>query len=532
MQKRLTLLLAAALLGVIGLAPVLVMVAKSFLVDGALGLNAYREIWASDGRQFLLMGHSILLSLYVTSLAAGVGVPLGVLFGKTDLPFRRAFMAIFAAPLLIPPYVIAVAWVAVVGSNGWIDRLLTPEAARQLSSALFGLHGCALVLTTAYMPVVMLLTVAYLGAVNPRLEEAGRLVSRWPGVLRAITLPLIGPALLFAAILVFLLTLGEIGVPSYLRFPVYPVETMTQFAAFYDFSAATAAAVPLLLITLAVLALERGALSRKITELRTVAFGGTGPQIPLGRWRPPLFALVFIFMLITVALPLAVLIDQSASLSAYAEALLRAGGSIGRSVLFAAIGASLLTVLGFFWGYLIYHRMPRLWRSVDALTLFLFVLPGSVVGIGLISLWNTPLTNFIYGAPAIIILGYLAQYAVLPTRMTAAAMERIPLSFERAAQLAGADWFMTLRRITLPLAGRGLAAAWAVGYVFCLRDLSISMVVYPPGSETLPVRIMTLMANGAPSLIAALCVILIAATLLPFGAVAMWLSSFGPRLRA
>ena len=65
------------------------------------------------------------------------------------------------------------------------------------------------------------------------------------------------------------------------------------------------------------------------------------------------------------------------------------------------------------------------------------------------------------------------------------------------------------------LAKRGLIGAWIIAYIFCLRDLGITLVVYPPGFDTLPVRILTLMANGTPSLIAALCVILIAVTLLP-----------------
>src|SRR3979411_726206 len=69
-------------------------------------------------------------------------------------------------------------------------------------------------------------------------------MSRWPSVLWRITLPLIARAILFAAVLVFLLTLGEVGVPTFLRCPVYPHQILTQFAAFYDFSAATAAANP------------------------------------------------------------------------------------------------------------------------------------------------------------------------------------------------------------------------------------------------------------------------------------------------
>ena len=104
----------------------------------------------------------------------------------------------------------------------------------------------------------------------------------------------------------------------------------------------------------------------------------------------------------------------------------------------------------------------------------------------------------------------------------AASLQRIPLSLERAADLSGADWFMTLRTIVAPLAKRGLTATWIIAYIFCLRDVGITTVVYPPGSNTLPVCTLTLMANGTPSLISALCVILIMAMLLPLLVVALW----------
>jgi iron(III) transport system permease protein len=530
LEKRLTLAAAAALLAVIGPLPLLTMVTGSFFVDGSFSLKAYQPLWESGRQQWVLMGHSVLLSVWVTFLATIVGVPLGILLGKTDLPFRRALTVLLTVPLLLPPYVIAVAWFGVLGSGGWISSL-APDASGSLSAAFFGLYGCTGVLFTAFVPIVILLTIAYLGAVNTRLEDAGRLVSRWPGVLWHITLPLIAPAILFASVLVFLLTLGEVGVPTYLRYRVYPVETLTQFAAFYDFSAATAAAIPLLLVTLAILAMEYGTLHKQVSELRSVTFGGTRVTIKLGPWRIPLLGIVFVWGVVTVALPLAVLIAQSSSLGAYADAFARASGSILRSLVFAVVGASLLTLVGFLCGYLIHSRTLPIWRGVDALTLFLFTLPGTVVGIGLVSLWNTPMSNFIYRTPAIIILGYLAQYAVLPTRMTSAILDRIPRSLEQAAQLCGASWFMTLRDIVVPLAQRGLIAAWLISYVFCLRDLGVTTVVYPPGSDTLPVRILTLMANGTPSLIAALCVILIAVTLFPLGAVALWSRHHGLRSR-
>ena len=89
MQKRLTLVAAAILLALIGLLPVLMMVANSFFVDGVFSLKAYRALLASGRQQWVLMGHSLLLSSGVAFFATMVGVPLGVLLAKTDLPFRR-----------------------------------------------------------------------------------------------------------------------------------------------------------------------------------------------------------------------------------------------------------------------------------------------------------------------------------------------------------------------------------------------------------------------------------------------------------
>jgi len=97
---------------------------------------------------------------------------------------------------------------------------------------------------------------------------------------------------------------------------------------------------------------------------------------------------------------------------------------------------------------------------------------------------------------------------------------------EEAARVAGAGWFRRMALIVAPLARRGLFAGWIVGYVFSMRDTGITMLVYPAGHDTLPVRIFTLMANGRPDLIAALCVVMIAATLLPAG-----ILSAIPRLR-
>ncbi len=422
--------------------------------------------------------------------------------------------------MLIPPYITAISWFYILGREGLINRLLGPSPAEITSTWLFGLPGCALVLFSTFLPIVILLTVTYLKTINPRLEEAGRLVAGWPGVLKTITIPLILPGVLLAVMLVFLLSLGEFSVPAFLRYNVFPVESFTQFSAFLNFGAATVAAIPLAIVTFVVLALESHFLREKTYQVRPAHGTAFTEKIQLGRNRNWLFALTALLCFVIVLLPSLVLVGQSLSVNAYSLAMARAGDSLVRSLIYAAIGASVLTVIGFFIGYLVQTRTLPFWRTADSLTIFLFAWPSTVIGIGLISLWNRSWTNFIYATPVIIIIGYIAQYAAITGRITVSMLTQIPPSMEEAAQVAGSGWFRRMALIVAPLAKRGLVAAWLVGFIFCLRDTGISMIVYPPGLDTLPVRTFTLMANAPVGLTSALCVIMIFAALLPVGILA------------
>ncbi len=516
MAKRVVLFLAALLLIIVGFLPLGVMLVRSLMVGGRVSLAVYQAL-LNSGREWNLLGHSFILSFLTATLTTLVGLPLGILFGRTDMPFRRLFPVLFTFPLLIPPYITAVSWVALLGRDGFLSRVLSPDAVKAVSAWLFGLPGCVMVLFSAFLPVVILLTMAYLKTIDPSVEEAGRLVAGWPRVLGKITLPLLLPGILFASLLVFLLTLGEYGVPSLLRYRVFAVESFTQFSAFYDFNAATAAATPLLAVTAFILLLERVFLGRRVFHMEPAPGSEYALVVKLGSFGKWLAVLTGLLCLFVVVLPFSVLFLRSLSASVYKEAFLRAGDSLLRSVLYAAVGASALTVLGFFLGYLVQTRAFRFWRAIDSLTVFLFALSGAVTGIGLISLWNRPLTNFVYGTPVIIILGYLARYIVIPHRVTVSILGQIPPSMEEAAEVAGASWLQRVGLVVIPLAKRGLAAGWLIGYIFCLRDMGITMLVYPPGHDTFPVRIFTLMANGSPELIAALCVLMAGITLVPLG---------------
>ena len=529
MRTRQIILTAVTLvLGIVGLAPIVVMFARSLMGDGGFSLEGYRKLLTTE-RSWQLLGNSLELALLTALLSTLVGLPLGLLLGKTDLPLRRVFVMLFTLPLVIPPYITAVSWANVLGPQGLAAGLWGEPTARVIGGLLFGLPGCVLVLVSTFMPAILLATLTFVRTVNPGLEEAARLSARPLRVLWDITIPLIRPGVLLAATLVFLLALGELGVPMFLRYNVFPVESFAQFSAFYNFGAATAAAVPLAVLTFVVLGVEWFVLREKSQALRPVPAGGATMVVQLGRHCVCLFGLVSILCALVVVAPLLSLLVQAGSLEAYLRALHAVRDSLLHSLLLAAIGATGLTVLGFFVGYLIHTRALPIWRAVDAGTVLLFALPSTVIGMGLIVLWNRPSTNFIYATPLMILLGYLAQYTALTGRVTVAGLALVPPSMEEAAASAGAGWIRRLGLIVLPLLKHALLSGWLIAYIFCLRDTGISMLVYPPGYDTLAVRIFTLMANGAPDLIAAACVLMIATTVLPLVGVALVVRTQGRR---
>lgn len=516
--------LIAVLLVGLGLSPLVDIFAQSLFVNGRFSLDLFQNLFASTQTRHLLIT-SLSIAGLVTLLSLLVGLPLGILLGKSDVPGRPLLITLFTIPLLIPPYVQAVAWFHLLGRQGWVSRWLGSGDWKAGSDFLFSLGGCAWILFSCYMPILMLLTIAFIRSVNPRLEEAALLAAKWPRVLSRITLPLILPGIILGMLLIFLLSLGEFGVPLFLRINVFPVETFTQFSAYYDFGAAAAAAAPLALIALVAIFAEGLLLEKETVHVRIGSGDDSCIAMELGKLGKWITVALWILALAMVIVPLSALLSESATVHAWRTAIAQGWDSIFRSLVFAAIAASLLTFLGFLTGYLIHVQGLRIWRVLDTLTILLFALPSTVIGIGMIGVWNRPFTNFVYATPIILILGYVIQYWVLPSRITLAALSRIPPSMEEAAQVIGVSWTKRITGIVMPLVKTDLGVAWLVAYIFCLRDTGISMLVYPPGMDPLTVRIFTLMANGEPAMIAALCVLLVVVSLVPFGLI-QWVGRY------
>jgi len=501
--------------GMIAVLPLLVVLSMSFFQKGEFTLALYKQILFSPG-QGRLLANSVWLAGCTTLLSAGVGIPLGLLLSKTDLPWKKTLVFLFSIPLILPPYIMAISWFHVLGRGGLVEQLFGASAASFTSDLLFGLPGCVLVLTSTFMPLVMLLTMAFIRTVHPRLEEAARLVTGWVTILGRITLPVILPGILLGMMLVFLLSMGEFGVPMFLRYDVFAVESFTHFSAFYNTEAAVATAVPLMVVTLLLVVLERLTLRKRTYRLQFTETGKEALVIPLRskKWVLPLLITLWLFM---EGVPLTALFAESASWLAYKQAISSGGDALIRSLLLATAGATVLLLMGILMGYTIHKKRLPFWQSADTATLLMFAMPSTIIGIGLATLWNRSSLGLVYGSFLIILFGYIAKYTLLTSRTCVSAFGQIAQSQEEAARMTGAGWFARMWHIILPLAGRGLFVAWFIGFLFCMRDLGITMMVYPAGFETLPVHTFTMMANGPPSQIAALCMLMVFAVLVPTG---------------
>ena len=487
----LILLLGATLL------PVLTMVADAFRSGQGFDIHALHFMFEQMGSKSFQ--RTLLLATLVAVTATLAGALLGVILSKVKLPLAKLWILLLILPLLLPPYMLALGWFEVVGRQGIWGELL------------FGFWGVFWVLFTIYLPIPLLLTALFLRQIDPRLEEAALLMTGWSGVLRFITLPLIFPALVLSFLLVFILTFGEQSVASFLRYDLYAQESFTYFTAFYDFSKATVSAVPMVIVALLFLIAEQLLIARRGVRFRS---SSEMIRIDAGKWTPLLEVTVGIVVIATVLLPLSHLFKEAAQWQIWSVVLSKAAGAAKRSYLYAASGATLLTLFGIAGAWLLSERY-RGARFYDAALIFMFALPATVIGIALIRFWNRPETLFIYTTPVIILLGYLGKYLVLTTKITENRFAQIPRSQIDAAALAGANRFALLRYIYVPLSGKVILLGWVIGFIFCLRETTITMLVYPPGFETLPVYILTQMANGDQAEIAAMSVLMILMTLLP-----------------
>ncbi|MDI7278140.1 MAG: ABC transporter permease subunit, partial [Anaerolineae bacterium] len=292
-----------------------------------------------------------------------------------------------------------------------------------------------------------------------------------------------------------------------------------RFGAFYDLRGGTAAALPLLGLGAAAFAAQRWLADRRPTAAVDASVVRRR-QVDPGCWRWPLLGATILPALISTAAPLAALVWQALSLRDYALAWEVAQREVLNSLGFSLIAAALavLAALPVAW-LVVRSRSLLVGRTAEVLALAPLAVPGLVLGIGLIRLWNRgqPFA-WVYQSLWIVVLGDLGRALPFVVVALLAGWRQVPVVLEECARLAGASALQTLRYVLLPLLRSALVVAWCLGFAVSITELQTTLLVYPPGHATLPVRIFTLQHDGLPENVAGLCLTLIVMTLLPVGA--------------
>lgn len=432
-------------------------------------------------RQGVLLARTLALSAGAALVALLLGAGVAVLLSFRDLPGRALWQMGFLAPLLVPPYLWVLAWM----------RLGLPSHSPLVA---------ALALGACWYPLVTWPGLVAVTACPASLVDAARLARGEARLWTALLLPVAAPFMLCGALAVFCLACVEYGVPSLLQVDTFALEVFTLVNGYHDLPAAARASLAPLACVLVPAALLARYLAARLGPLWQAQGGGSAVlHLPRGG-RPLALLLAGGGFGGLVALPLGVLARQA---DRFPLALWEAGPDLLTTVA-ACAGAALLAL-----GLSTWLAAGRS-LAVAGLALGLLAWPPALLALG----WDT----WFGGHPALLPVGLAVRFLPLALFLQLASYRSVPGSLDEAASLRGGTLWLRFVQMHRPL----LRVAAALVFALAAGDLTLGLLLAPPGQATLAVRIFNLNHYGQPDLVAALCLVQVGVCLTPMLGALAW----------
>lgn len=485
-------------------------------------------------KQFLVaLANTLYLALMVTILASLIGGGLAWLVTRSDLPCKRLIDLLIFLTFIIPSYIMAIAWIELLGHNGLIKNLfLEIVKLNDFPFEIYSLEGVILVMSLHLYPLAYMAIANALKNNNISIEEAAHLdgAGRFR-VLISITLPLIMPSILAIGLFIFARTIACFGVAAVLALPArkYILTTFIYTAlSSLNLHEATALSVILILFTGIVFLIQNNILKKKdYTTLSSVS--GHPEEISLGKCKKLVFIIVLIFFFITTLLPLIVILLTSFlkawglnfkisnfTLANYREILLGEGLTIRafyNSTLFGVFSATIALILGSLATYLANRSSFKGRKMIEFFASWPMAVPEIVMAVAAILAWINPPFK-LYNTPWIIIITYVAVSLPFVVKNVSGLIQNIDPELEEMTWVLGASYFKTFRKIIIPLIKPGLKTGWVLSFLFALREIPISVMLYASGTETIGVLLFNLRSDtGGLEVISALAVIILILTI-------------------
>jgi iron(III) transport system permease protein len=529
--RNLIVLVVVAIVAYLGAVPLGFLLWQTFVEGGHLTLANFSGAYTSVGIG-TMMGNSLVFAFGSSAVAIVIGSVLAYLIVRTDVPGKPLMFAASLVPLIIPGILHTIAWIFVLDprigvGNKWVIEPLDGGHPFNVYSipgmiAIEGLH---------LAPLVFLLMVAAFRSMDPSLEESAIMSgASLPTVFRRITLPLVRPALYAGILIMVVRGLESFEVPAVvgLRNHIW-VYTSRIWQALNDavpnYGQAGAYAMSLLVLT-TIGVVFQSRLTRRSRAFQTITGKGFRPHpVRLGAWRLPATALICLYFLISVVLPLLILFyastqqfysppsHQTLSHMSFGNYPLEWRDPVIRHALVNSIyvgvgAATAVMLLAAVASWLVIRtKLPGRWL-VDNLAFLPLTIPGLVLGVALLTIYlRVPIP--IYGTLWILFMAYLTRYMPYGMRYASTSMFQIGRELEESAQMSGAGWWHTFRRVILPLLAPGLIAGWIYIVIVSFRELGSSVLLYSPGKEVLSIVIWEQWRDGLLTEVSALGVMLI-----------------------
>ena len=497
-------------------------------------------LWA-DERTAHLARNTLALSAATVGLSVPVGSLMAFALARTDLPGRRLYGWLLTGFLFLPLYVQAGAWQAAFGLEGWLTLWQAGPA------WLDGWRGAIWVHAVAALPWVVLIVATGVLTVERELEELALLDAGALRVAWKVTWRRSAGAIGVAALWVALTTASEMAVTDFFQVRTYAEELYTQFALgdvpIDETENGTSAAIGRLGLPAGVargmaasawMAVAALVLVGNLAPLARVMSVGRPLLFRWRRWRWPAALAAMILFTVLLLLPLAslvwkagVVVEQtdagrmrSWSLAKCATMVLGSQTRVTRSgqwrlrpetvnsLMIDGAAATAAVGLAFPLAWLARRRSVRAGLVLAAVAGLLAV-PGPVVGLAIIAIFNRPeqpwliwLYDRTLAAPCL-----AAAVHALPLAMLVLwpSLRALPEESLESAAVDGAGWWARITRVVLPRQRAALAVAWLVSFAWSVGELDASLLVAPPGVQTLALHIFGLLHFGVEDQVAGIC---------------------------
>lgn len=476
---------------------------------GALTIDNFSHFFA---KKFYwgTMVNSLKVTVVSTVLSALVGLPLAYLMRSVKIKGSGLLNIFIVISYLSPPFIGAYAWIQMLGRNGVVTHFIND---------LFGIHyggvygfaGIVLVFTLQSFPLVYIYVSGALKNLDNSLNEAAEsLGCSRTGRIWKIIVPLVMPTLLASSMLVFMRVFADFGTPMLIGegYQTLPVLIYNQFMGEVSGDDGFAAAICCIVIGLTIVMFF---VQRFLATRNTYAMTALKPMVAeKAKGLRNILAHLAVYLTVGLAvLPQFVVIYTSFlatnggqvftggfALQSYEATLFAKDNDVIWHTYFLGLCAiAVVLVAGVLIAYLSVRKKNTLNSVLDVVTMFPFIIPGSVLGIAFVFAFNkSPV--ILTGTALIMIISFAVRRMPYTVRSSAAVLGNISPGVEEAAISLGASEMTTFRKITVPMIAPGVLSGAIMSWVTIISELSSSIILYTNSTQTLTVSIYTEVIRG------------------------------------